>query len=51
MAITTTVYAVQAIFKLSIFDLETDSCFAILEDLKQTNWMNNGQTVYAQGAI
>jgi hypothetical protein len=49
MAVASSQYAVQEIFNLTVFDLVDGSCQAVLSDLKNTNWSNNGQVVYAQG--
>jgi hypothetical protein len=49
MAVDTSKFAVQAVFEIKTFDLETGSCLALLDDLKETTWENNGEVVYAQG--
>jgi hypothetical protein len=49
MAITTTKYALQALFELKVFDLSTGEALVILDDLKETTWENNGEEVYSMG--
>jgi len=51
MSVDTSKYAVQEIFELKIFDLDTGGALALLDDLKETTWENNGEVTYAQGVI
>lgn len=47
--VNTTEYVLQALFEVKIFDLETGGALALLNDLKNTTWSNNGNTIYATG--
>jgi len=49
MSIDTSKFALQAVFEVKVFDLDTGVCLALLDDLKETTWENNGEVVYAQG--
>lgn len=49
MAVTTKEYALQALFEIKLFDLETGQALVLLDDLKNTNWNNNGSTTYTTG--
>lgn len=51
MAIDTSKFAVQQIFVVDAFDLETGALVARFEDLKNSTLNNNGTVVYAQGGV
>ena len=51
MAIDTSKFAVQQIFTVDAFNLETGALEARFEDLKNSTLNNNGTTVYAQGGV
>lgn len=49
--IDTSKFAVQQIFTVDAFDLDTGAMLARFEDLKSSNLSNNGTVVYAQGGV
>lgn len=49
--IDTSKFAVQQIFTVDAFDLDTGAMIARFEDLKNSNLSNNGTVVYAQGGV
>lgn len=51
MAIDTSKFAVQQIFTVDAFDLETGALISRFEDLKNSTLNNNGTIVYAQGGV
>ena len=51
MAIDTSKFAVQQIFTVDAFNLETGALEARFEDLKNSTLNNNGTVVYAQGGV
>lgn len=51
MAIDTSKFAVQQIFTVDAFNLETGELEARFEDLKTSTLSNNGTVVYAQGGV
>lgn len=51
MAIDTSKFAVQQIFTVDAFNLDTGALIARLEDLKTSTLSNNGTVVYAQGGV
>lgn len=48
MAISTR-FAIQRIFDLALFDLSTNECLGIMDNLKTTNFTQEGEVVYADG--
>ena len=51
MAIDTSKFAVQQIFVVDAFNLDTGALIARFEDLKNSTLNNNGTVVYAQGGV
>ena len=51
MAIDTSKFAVQQIFVVDAFDLETGEMITRFEDLKTSTLSNNGTVVYTQGGV
>ena len=50
MAISTS-FAIQRIFDLALFDLSTNECLGIMDNLKSTTFTQEGEVVYASGEI
>lgn len=44
-------FAIQRVFTVRLFDLDTGACTGLLEDLKQSNFSHDGVIVYSQGEI
>ena len=44
-------FAIQRIFDLATFDLTTNECLGVLDNLKSTNFTQEGEVVYASGEI
>jgi len=49
MSVDTSKYAIQEVFEITLFDLSTGEAIAVLEDLKDSGFENDGTTVYVQG--
>lgn len=50
MAVTSR-FAIQRVFDLTLFDLSTNECLGIMDNLKTTTFTQEGEVVYAQGEI
>jgi hypothetical protein len=48
MAVTSR-FAIQQVFDLALFDLSTNACLGIMDNLKTTTFTQEGEIVYAQG--
>jgi hypothetical protein len=48
MAVTSR-FAIQRVFDLTLFDLSTNECLGIMDNLKTTTFTQEGEVVYAQG--
>ena len=44
-------FAIQRIFDLALFDLSTNECLGVMDNLKTTNFTQEGEVVYADGEI
>lgn len=42
-------FAIQRVFDIRLFDLTTGECLGYIDDLKQTNFSQEGTTIFAQG--
>jgi len=49
MAVTTSKYGLQQVFKITLFDIATGAAYVQLEDMKESKFTNGQETVYAKG--